>query len=79
MNLVDALFSNHVIGQLFLDSEGHLTLAIAPSPKKWEANQPIRVQREVLLEGIDSMEFSFYAPPAQETEAKGEERCEKCA
>jgi type II secretory pathway pseudopilin PulG len=73
VNLVDPLFSNHVLGSLFIDNQGQLTLALAPSPKKWEPNQPVPVQREVLLENVESMTFDFYIPPEQEntTQKKG--------
>lgn len=63
VSLVDSLFSNHVLGQLFLDNQGNLTLALAPSPQKWEAHHSIPVQREILLEKVDSMEFNFFVPP----------------
>lgn len=66
VNLVDPLFSNHVLALLFLDSSGNLTLATTPSPRKWEKGQPPQVVRELLLEKVEAMEFAFYVPPKQE-------------
>lgn len=63
VNLVDPLFSNHVLGQIFVDNKKNLTLSLAPSPNKWETNQPVPVQREVLLENVESISFELFAPP----------------
>lgn len=66
INLVDSLFSNHVIGRIFLDPQNNLSLAIVPSIKKWETNTPVPLSREILATGVESLNFSFFIAPKNE-------------
>ncbi|MGA8164109.1 MAG: hypothetical protein WB791_03670 [Waddliaceae bacterium] len=56
--------SGRVIGRLYLDKKRNFTLAMWPSEKRWKnENPPIR--REILMENIDTLKFSFFAPPSK--------------
>lgn len=68
VNLVDPNFSNHVLGKIFLDKNNNLTLAIWPSPKRWEDNKPIPMIREVLYENVEALAFDFFIPPERDRE-----------
>lgn len=65
----DSAFSNHVIGRLYVDKDGFLTLAYWPSPKRHEKGSPIPMKKEVLLEGVESLDFEFFIPPEKSGEA----------
>ena len=65
---LDKKFSNHVIGRIFLDGSGNLTLAYWPSPKRWKGNELPPMKKEILLGGVDNLTFEFYVPPSRETE-----------
>lgn len=65
----DSVFSNNVIGRLYLDKQGFLTLAYWPSPKRQEKGSPVPMKKEVLLEGVDSLDFEFFIPPEKLGEA----------
>lgn len=60
---LDKPFSNHVLGRLFVDKEGQLTLATWPSPKRWEDNSLPPMKKDVLLTNVDGLSFSFFVPP----------------
>jgi len=60
VNLVDPQFSNHVLGRIFIDNEDNLSLAITPSTKRWQEDKPILLKREILMEGVESVRFSFF-------------------
>ena len=66
------LFSNHVIGKLFLDTKGRFCLATWPSFKEYsDINPPMRL--EVLMEDIHELSFAFYrAPKKEEDENKSQ-------
>lgn len=59
---VDKAFANHVLGRLYLTKEGELTLAIWPSYARWENKLP-QMKKEVLLGGVENVQFEFYVPP----------------
>lgn len=63
VNLVDADFSNHVIGRLYLDKDGAFSLAVLPSTSRWKANEPVPAKREVLLENVEELTFEFFSAP----------------
>ncbi len=69
MNLVDADFSNHVLGRIFIDTDDNLSLAIAPSTSKWEEGKQFSMTREVLMENVENIKYSFFTAPK-----KGESR-----
>lgn len=56
----------HVIGRLFLDNEGRFILATWPSEKRWKENEPIPFSREVLMEGVSQLRFTFFVPLKKE-------------
>lgn len=60
---LDKPFSNHVLGRLFVDKEGQLTLATWPSPARWEDTSLPPMKKEVLLTGVQGLSFSFFVPP----------------
>ena len=64
-NLVDLnhSLSNHVLGRLYLDPHGNLSLATWPSPKRWESSDSPPIKNEILLTNVDSLKFQFFIPP----------------
>lgn len=60
---LDKEMSYHVIGRLFLDPEGNLTLVKWPVEKRWKENESPPMAKEILLENIDNLSFAFYSPP----------------
>lgn len=67
---LDKMFSNHVIGRIYLDTKGNLTLAYWPSPKRWERNHLPPMKKEILLENVDNLAFEFYIAPVKEIAAE---------
>lgn len=63
---LDKIFSNNDIGRLFLDSEGNLTLAYWPSPKRLEKGELPPIKKEILFENVDTLTFSFFVSPKKE-------------
>lgn len=63
---LDKAFSNHVLGRLYLDDKGNLTLAYWPSPKRWELSEaPLPMKKEILFQGVDQLSFEFFIAPAK--------------
>jgi len=58
----DPLFSNRVIGRLFLSSEGELLLALWPEQKLWKDLTELPIKKKVLLDRVEALRFSFYSP-----------------
>lgn len=54
---ITAIFSNEVIGRLFLDKEKNLCLAT------WHHSGEIKGKKEILLNNVTNLAFAFYAPP----------------
>ncbi|MCB1111240.1 MAG: hypothetical protein H7A37_06665 [Chlamydiales bacterium] len=63
---LDKQFSNHVLGRLFVDGEDNLVLAYWPSPKRWEKDEVLPMKKEVLMRGVERIEFLFYVPPERD-------------
>lgn len=60
----DPLRSGNVLGLLYLDKQNRLCLATWPEPKDWDKETTFPLARnEVLMEGVEQLQFSFYAPP----------------
>jgi len=55
--------AHYVIGRLYVDKEGCLTLATWPAEKRWKEDDLPPVHREVLLENVATLAFSFFVPP----------------
>lgn len=64
----EKLLSNLVIGRLYLDEAGNLTLAVWPLPSRWPKVGLPQVKQEVLMEQVESIQFAFYVPPDPATE-----------
>ncbi|MEC7839798.1 MAG: hypothetical protein VX777_07145 [Chlamydiota bacterium] len=60
VNLVDPQYSNHVIGRIFLDNENNLSLAVSPTSKRWQEDRLIPLKREILLDNVSDLRFSFF-------------------
>lgn len=58
----DPLFSSQILGKLYVDEVHRLCLTMWPLPGRWNS-QPPMVRREILLDHVDSLAFSFYYPP----------------
>lgn len=59
------LFANEVIGRLYVDEEGQLSLATWPIPQKTVGEIP-PMRKEVLMDGVESISFQFYYPQDKE-------------
>lgn len=55
--------ANEVLTRLYLDKEKRLCVAMWPSPNRWEVGKPIKLQKEVLMENVAGLNFSFYVVP----------------
>lgn len=71
----DPLFSNEVIGRLFVDSEKNLTLATWPIFSRWETRQSIPIKKEILLSNVTGLKFSFFYP-TEKTSSKPKPKSE---
>ncbi len=60
---LDKEFSNHVLARLYLDQDGCFCLAMWPSPKRWEEGILPPMKKQVLMEDVTSLSFSFFIPP----------------
>lgn len=56
-------FAFHAIGRLYLDKKDRLIFAYWPTPKWWKNDEAPLPKKEVLLEGVESLEFEFFIPP----------------
>lgn len=63
---LDPHFSNHVLGRLYIDRSNRLSLAIWPSPARWEEYATPPMKKEILLENVESLQFSYYVPPEKD-------------
>lgn len=63
---LDKPFSNHVLGRLYLDSDGNLCLATWPSPSRWVEGVTPPMKKEVLLEGVRELNLGFFVAPDRE-------------
>lgn len=63
----DKELSNETLALLFVDKHQQLTLALWPAPSRWENGAvPPMEQREILLSGVDGLDFSFFSANAVE-------------
>lgn len=65
---LDSAFANHVLGRLYLSSEGQFCLAIWPSPTRWTDVTVPPIKKEVLFEHVENLTFEFYIPPSKNRE-----------
>jgi hypothetical protein len=62
------LFSGHVFGKVFLEPNGDLSLATWPIISREPNNPPMR--KELLLDNVKDIRFSFYMPPRKDIKDK---------
>ncbi len=60
---LDKLFSNHVLGRIYLDNQGRLCLSTWPTPSRWVEGTNPPMKMEVLLEGVKELNFGFFVAP----------------
>lgn len=53
-------FASHVLGRLFLDTQNRLILATWPIPKRWKEGASPEMKKEILMEDVESLSFSFF-------------------
>lgn len=73
---LDPLFSNHVLGRLFLEQVGNrqqLVLATWPIPRCEISEQPT-MHKEVLLDFVTELSFSFFQPYPHAVEKESTEK-----
>lgn len=63
---LDSIFSNHVIGRLYVNQKSQLCLAVWPSPKRWNNFSLPPMKNEILYDNVDSLSFNFFVPPAKD-------------
>jgi hypothetical protein len=71
---LDKQMSYHVIGRVFLDQDGNLMLAKWPVEKRWKENETPPMTKEVLLDNVENLSFSFFIPPDKAKKALTEEK-----
>jgi hypothetical protein len=69
---LDAHFSNHVLGRLYVDDERRLCLLTWPSPLRWShiGLHSLVPKKEILLDEVDDLTFSFFVGPDRPWERK---------
>ena len=60
---LDKKMSDLVIGRLYLDKNDRFSLASWPIPKRWKEDEAPPITKEVIMENVVTLSFSFYAPP----------------
>ncbi|MBA3958521.1 MAG: hypothetical protein H0X51_09060 [Parachlamydiaceae bacterium] len=63
---LDTKKANFVLARLYLDKNKQLCLATWPAPERWEQGVNPPVQKEVLMEHVESLRFSFFVPPERD-------------
>lgn len=56
------LFSGNNLGKIYLNNNKQLTFAMLPSPMRWNVASEVPAKAEILAEGVDKIEFSFFTP-----------------
>lgn len=60
---LDTSLSNSVLGRLFVDNEKNLTLITWPERENWKDLGLPALHREVLMQGVTGLKFSFFVLP----------------
>lgn len=55
----DRSFAGDVLGVLFVDRDGNLSLVTAPPPKEWKGKLEIPLHKEILMDKVNGISFSF--------------------
>ncbi len=58
----DPLFSGNCLGRLYVNTHRQFCFATFPSPLQWHQASEIPLKMEILLEGVDSVNFAFFVP-----------------
>lgn len=64
-NVLDKSFGGAVLGRLFVDPKGDLTLAVWPLPTEVK-KLPETIHKEILLKGVEEMNFYFLVAPSKD-------------
>jgi hypothetical protein len=67
---LDKLFSNVVIGRLYVDKNNQLTLAYWPAPSRWTEKTLPPMKKEILKQNVASISFEFFIAPDKSVEKK---------
>jgi hypothetical protein len=60
----DQMFSADVLARIYVDEDRHLILATWPNPLRWSIEESqAHSRQEILLEEVQSLNFTFYKPP----------------
>lgn len=59
----DPSLANKVLGRIFVDNEGNLTLLTWPKRESWKDLGLPSLHREVLMKGVKELKFSFFVLP----------------
>jgi hypothetical protein len=63
----DPARSGNLLARLYLDKQGRVGLATWPVPKNLDKESALPpAHNEILMEGIEKLEFKFYAPPKRD-------------
>ena len=65
---LDTSLSGIVLGRLFVDNEGNLTLLTWPEREKWNDLNLPSFHREVLMQGVKGLQLSFFILPSSKDE-----------
>jgi hypothetical protein len=60
---LNKLFSNHVLGRIYVDAQKRLSLSTWPSPQRWADGAMPPMHNEILLDEVDALKFSFFVAP----------------
>lgn len=69
----DPLYSNCVLARIFVDSNKCLCLMLWPSPSRWPDCGGSLFRKEILLDKVSSLHFTFYFPELTPQKVASEE------
>ena len=68
---LDKLFSNTVVGRLYVDKSDQLTLAYWPPQSRWGKKDELPpMKKEILKQNVESISFEFFVPPEKSVPKK---------
>lgn len=68
--ILDASLAGPVLGILYVDPKGGLTLITWPEKKEWPENALPPHHREILMEGVKEMSFEYFQLPLENAEVQ---------
>ena len=60
---LDKLFSNIVLGRLYVTPTGLICLGVWPAPKNWDLIEIPPMKKEILMGNVEKLDFEFFVPP----------------